>query len=73
MKVVEFIAADVAFLVFLIKKYLIFSEYDNSFNYKITNILDKWGLKYKSIQGTSATITKNIEKYKLKMKLLKMR
>jgi len=47
-----------------IKKYLIFSEYDNSFNYKITNILDKWGLKYKSIQGTSATITKNIEKYK---------
>jgi hypothetical protein len=47
-----------------IKKYLIFSEYDNSFNYKITNILDKWGLKYKSIQGTSTTITKNIEKYK---------
>jgi len=44
----------------VIKKYLIFSEYDNSFNYKIINILEKWMLKYKSIQGTSATIEKNI-------------
>jgi len=48
----------------VIKKYLIFSEYDNSFNYKIINILEKWMLKYKSIQGTSSTIEKNIQKYK---------
>ena len=46
----------------VIKKYLIFSEYDNSFNYKIINILEKLMLKYKSIQGTSATIEKKYTK-----------
>jgi len=47
-----------------IKKYLIFTEYESTLNTKITTILDKWGLKYGRIRGTSATISKQMEKYK---------
>jgi SNF2 family DNA or RNA helicase len=47
-----------------IKKYLIFTEYESALNSKITNILDKWGLTYGRIRGTSATITKMIQDYK---------
>ena len=47
-----------------VKKYLIFTEYESTLNNKITNILDKWGLTYGRIKGTTATITKQIENYK---------
>lgn len=47
-----------------VKKYLIFTEYESTLNNKITSILDKWGLTYGRIKGTTATITKQIENYK---------
>jgi hypothetical protein len=49
-----------------IKKYLIFTEYESTLNTKITTILDKWRLTYGRIRGTSATISKQMEKYKSK-------
>ena len=47
-----------------VKKYLIFTEYESTLNMKITSMLDKWGLTYGRIKGTTATITKQIENYK---------
>jgi len=47
-----------------IKKYLIFTEYETTLNTKITSILEKWNLKYDRIRGSSATINKQLEKYK---------
>ena len=47
-----------------VKKYLIFTEYESTLNIKITSMLDKWGLTYGRIKGTTATITKQIENYK---------
>ena len=47
-----------------IKKYLIFTEYESTLNTKITGILEKWNLKYDRIRGSSATINKQLEKYK---------
>jgi len=49
-----------------VKKYLIFTEYESTLNIKITSILDKWSLKYDRIRGTSATINRQLEKYKAK-------
>jgi len=48
-----------------IKKYLIFTEYESTLNIKITSILDKWNLKYDRIRGSSTTINKQLEKYRL--------
>ena len=48
----------------LVKKYLIFTEYESTLNTKITSILEKWNLKYDRIRGSSATINKQLEKYK---------
>lgn len=47
-----------------VKKYLIFTEYESTLNVKITSVLDKWNLKYDRIRGSSATINKQLEKYK---------
>jgi SNF2 family DNA or RNA helicase len=47
-----------------VKKYLIFTEYESTLNTKITSILDKWNLKYDRIRGSTATINKQLEKYK---------
>jgi hypothetical protein len=48
----------------LIRKYLIFTEYENTLNSKITSILDKYGLTYARIRGTSASITNMVETYR---------
>jgi hypothetical protein len=47
-----------------VKKYLIFTEYESTLNTKITSILDKWNLKYDRIRGSTATINKQLDKYK---------
>jgi len=47
-----------------VKKYLIFTEYESTLNTKITSILEKWNLTYDRIRGSSATINKQLEKYK---------
>jgi hypothetical protein len=46
------------------KKYLIFTEYENTLNSKITNILDKWGLTYGRIKGSGIMITNLVNQYK---------
>jgi hypothetical protein len=46
------------------KKYLIFTEYESTLNHKITNMLDKWGLKYGRIKGSGIMITNLVEQYK---------
>lgn len=46
------------------KKYLIFTEYESTLNDKITNMLDKWGLKYGRIKGSGIMITNLVEQYK---------
>jgi SNF2 family DNA or RNA helicase len=47
-----------------VKKYLIFTEYESTLNTRITSILDKWGLTYARIRGTSYSISNMISKYK---------
>lgn len=46
------------------KKYLIFTEYESTLNDKITNMLDKWSLKYGRIKGSGIMITNLVEQYK---------
>jgi hypothetical protein len=48
----------------LIKKYLIFTEYESTLNEKITNILTKWGLQYARIKGAGSMISNTVEQYK---------
>jgi SNF2 family DNA or RNA helicase len=47
-----------------VKKYLIFTEYENTLNSRITSILDKWGLTYGRIRGSSQAIGNMVETYK---------
>lgn len=47
-----------------VKKYLIFTEYESALNEKITNILNKWELKYARIKGAGTVITELVNKYK---------
>lgn len=48
----------------LVRKYLIFTEYESTLNSKITSILDKYGLTYARIRGTSSSITNMVETYR---------
>lgn len=48
----------------VIKKYLIFTEYESTLNSKITTLLDKWGLKYGRIKGSGIMISNLVEQYK---------
>lgn len=47
-----------------VKKYLIFTEYENTLNTRITSVLDKWGLTYGRIRGSSQAIGNMVETYK---------
>jgi SNF2 family DNA or RNA helicase len=47
-----------------VRKYLIFTEYESTLNNKVTDILDKWGLTYGRIRGSSISIGKMIESYR---------
>ena len=41
------------------------NKFESTLNIKITSILDKWNLKYDRIRGSSTTINKQLEKYRL--------
>jgi SNF2 family DNA or RNA helicase len=47
-----------------VKKYLIFTEYESTLNTRITSILDKWGLTYGRIRGSSTNINNMVQTYK---------
>ena len=47
-----------------VKKYLIFTEYESALNSKITSILDKYGLTYARIRGSSVSISSMVETYR---------
>ena len=47
-----------------VRKYLIFTEYESTLNSKITGILDKYGLSYARIRGTSTSISCMVETYR---------
>ena len=47
-----------------VKKYLIFTEYESTLNTRITSILDKWGLTYGRIRGSSTAINNMVQTYK---------
>ena len=46
-----------------VRKYLIFTEYENTLNSKITSILDKYGLTYARIRGTGVAIDNMVKTY----------
>jgi hypothetical protein len=45
------------------KKYLIFTEYENTLNSKITNILDKYKLTYGRIRGSGQAISNMVKEF----------
>jgi hypothetical protein len=47
-----------------VKKYLIFTEYESTLNTRITSTLDKWGLTYGRIRGSSTNINNMVQTYK---------
>jgi SNF2 family DNA or RNA helicase len=47
-----------------VRKYLIFTEYESTLNSKITSILDKYGLTYGRIRGSSIAISNMVETYR---------
>jgi hypothetical protein len=47
-----------------VKKYLIFTEYESTLNTRIASILDKWGLTYGRIRGSSSNINNMVQTYK---------
>lgn len=47
-----------------VRKYLIFTEYETALNVKVTSILDKWGLTYGRIKGSSLAIGNMVETYR---------
>lgn len=46
------------------QKILIFSEYEGSFNKKVTDTLEKNGFRYGRIKGTSASINKTLRQFR---------